>query len=389
MSGCAVQSVHLRRVSQALAATALAISLAGCGSFWPWSGGDRPKPAPLPALTGGATARVLWSVPVGAAGAGFQPIAVGDAVSAASRDGTVVRVDAASGRVAWRTSIGRPLIAGVGSDGRTVAVAARDGTVIALDADGKTKWSTSLGAEIVSVPAVGEGVVVVRGSDNRVSALDVEGGRRRWTFQRQNPTLVLKQTNAALVVPGAAFVGLPGGRLVAIALQNGAVRWESAVAQPRGATEIERIADVVGTPRLDGRDVCSVSFQGRLGCFDAATGRALWARDFSSSTGLDVDGRLVVSVDDKDQVHAFTRTGASQWKQDKLSLRELSAPLALSRHVVVGDGQGLVHLLARDDGQTVARVATDGAAVIAAPVIAGARVVVQTASGALHGIAIE
>jgi GTP-binding protein len=54
------------------------------------------------------------------------------------------------------------------------------------------------------------------------------------------------------------------------------------------------------------------------------------------------------------------RAGASLWKQDKLFLRRLTAPLPLRNLVVVGDARGIVHFLNRDDGSFVARLATDG-----------------------------
>jgi outer membrane protein assembly factor BamB len=52
---------------------------------------------------------------------------------------------------------------------------------------------------------------------------------------------------------------------------------------------------------------------------------------------------------------------------------------------VLGDYQGYVHFLSRDDGTLVARVKTDGSAITAAPVLAGDTLVVQTHDGDLYG----
>jgi len=300
-----------------------------------------------------------------------------------------MRVDAATGGVAWRVKLDKRLSAGVGSDGDTVAVAARDGTLLALDGEGKQKWTAALGGEAVTVPAVGLGLVIVRSSDNRVSAFETDTGKRRWTFQRQNPPLVLRQTASVAITPGTVFVGLPGGRLVALSLENGAVRWEGSVSQPRGATEIERIADVVGTPLVSGRELCASSFQGKIACFDLPSGRAMWSRDVSTPSGIEVDARLVSAADDRDHVHAFSRTGASVWKQDKLAQRGLSAPLSLGPVLVLGDIRGLVHLLSRDDGAIVGRFATDGTAIECAPVASGRAAVVLTSGGALLSIVLD
>ncbi len=200
---------------------------------------------------------------------------------------------------------------------------------------------------------------------------------------------MLRQTASIAIAPGTAYVGLPGGRLVALGLENGAQRWEASVSQPRGATEIERIADVVGSPLVSGREVCAASFQGKLACFDASTGRVLWSRDVASSRGIDIDARLVSVVDESDRVHAFSRTGSSVWRQDKLSGRILSAPLSHGPVLLAGDSRGLVHLLARDDGAIAGRFATDGSAIVSPPVAAGRLAIVQTSAGALVGISLD
>jgi outer membrane protein assembly factor BamB len=270
-----------------------------------------------------------------------------------------------------------------------VVVAARDGSLIALGADSARRWSVTLGGEAVTVPAVGQGLVVLRSSDNRIQAFETDSGKRRWSFQRQNPPLVLRQTGSIAIEPGTAFVGLPGGRIVALSLLNGAQRWEATVAQPRGATEIERISDVVGTPMVSGREVCAASYQGKLVCFDATTGRPQWSRDVSTSHGIDVDASLVSIVDERDRIQAFSRSGASVWRQEALSGRILSAPLSLGPVLVVGDSKGLVHLVSRDDGAIAGRFATDGSPIVAAPVASGRFAIVQTSAGMIAAVSLD
>lgn len=374
------------RAAFALAAT---LALAGCGSLWPFGSSKSKIPEP-PAVTASVGARVAWSTRLGPAGIGFAPAVSGGNVFAASSDGEVARLSADNGALSWRVNVGKRLSAGVGADGNILAVATRDGSLLALDAaGGKQRWSVPVGADVVTVPAISTGLVVIRSSDNRISAFDAETGRRRWTFQRQSPPLVLRQTSGLTIAADTVFAGLPGGRLVALNLQTGALRWEAAVSQPKGATEIERIADVAGSPVLGGRDVCAVTFQGKVSCFEVATGRISWSRDVSSASGLAADARLLAVPDDRGQVHAFSRSGASQWRQEKLAGRALSAPLVLGDAVIVGDQQGLLHLLARDDGAIAGRFSTDGSAIVSAPVAVGNVGVVQTRAGAIVGIAVQ
>lgn len=381
--------IAARRAGLLAACAALPLALGGCGSFWPWSAPDKPPMPEPPPVTAAVPARVAWTLKLGPAGIGFSPVFAAGSVFAASSDGTVARIDPATGRAVWQVSVGKPLATGVGSDGSLVAVAAIDGTLIVLDADGKPKWTAPLGGKAVTVPAVGLGLVIVRSSDNRILAFEADSGKRRWSLRRQNPPLVLRQTGSAAITPATAYVGLPGGKLLALSMVNGAQRWEATVGQPTGSTEIERIADVVGAPLVSGRDVCATSFKGKIACFDTATGRAIWSRDIEGSRGLDVDARLVATVDARDHLHAFSRSGSSVWRQDKFAGRVLSAPLSLGPVLVVGDSKGLVHLVSRDDGAVAGRFTTDGTPIDGAPVAAGRMAIVQTNGGTLAAVALE
>ena len=230
-------------------------------------------------------------------------------------------------------------------------------------------------SEVLAPPAVSGDVVVVRCSDSRMFALEARDGRRRWVYQRAMPTLTVRSAAGAAVREGSVFAGFSGGRLVALALNNGGARWEAPVALPRGSTELERVADVVGLPWASEREVCAVAYQGRVACFGTVKGELLWARDFSSVSGVSMDTRNIYASDEKSAVVAFDRAnGASLWKQDKLFGRNVTAPALAGRYLAVGDLQGYVHFLSREDGSFVARIATDGSPIVAKPEIGRAHV---------------
>ena len=108
------------------------------------------------------------------------------------------------------------------------------------------------------------------------------------------------------------------------------------------------------------------------------------------STGMDMDAKGVYVSDEKGSVLAFDRSnGSSLWKQDKLSMRGLSRPLVLGRHLVVADSQGIVHLLNREDGSFVARFAGDGSAIFADPQRFKDGFVVQTRNGGIFALSVK
>jgi outer membrane protein assembly factor BamB len=368
------------------------VLLSGC-SVLSWFSGKKiaNPPAPLVEFKATQNVRTLWSVSVPKAGAyAFSPALAGDSVYAAGASGTIVRINAVSGQTVWRTDAGMKLTAGVGSDGSTVAVVGDKGAVLAFDNAGKLLWKAQASSEVLSAPAVGSGLVIVRSLDNRISAFDALTGERRWMAQRTSPSLTLRNSPGIAIAAQTAFVALPGGRLSALMLSNGGPRWEVPVGDPRGTTELERIADVSGMPAVAGRDICAVAFQGRIGCFDVSSGAVRWIKEFSSAVGLGVDERYVFAADEHGTVTEFARdTGAVLWRNDKLAYRRLSAPVPIGNTVAVGDYQGFIHFLSRENGAFVARVATDGSAITANPIVAASSVIFQTQAGTVVALAAE
>lgn len=350
------------------------------------------KPADLTAFQPRAAMRISWQGGVGPAEKNvYFPARTGGVVYAVGVAGEVGGFDAASGGTVARFSAGQRVSGGVGAGNGVVLLGTTRGEVLAFDRSGKALWKTQLSGEVLAPPEVQEGIVVARAGDGRVYGLDAASGKQKWTYQRSTPSLSVR-THAGLVVErGAVFVGFPGGRLVGLALASGAVGWEAVVALPRGATELERVADITSLPVVDGQRVCAVAFQGRVACFDAMRGAPVWARDVSSIAGLAVDERYLYVTDDKNAVLALDKaSGSSIWRQDKLAGRRVSGPLAIGRYVAVGDLEGYVHLISRDDGAFAARIATDGSAIAAPPLaLDTTSFLVQTRNGGVFAIAIQ
>lgn len=383
------------RIALKLACVGLMVVSAGCStlsSLNPFaSKPTRNLPAALVDFKPSLATRTVWTSSVGSAGGyAFSPAFANGSLFTAAANGSVTRLDATSGNPLWRINAGMPLTAGVGSDGIAVVVAGEKGVVLAFDTTGKLRWKAQASSEILSTPAVGQGLVIVRSVDNRIVAFDAESGDRRWIVQRTTPALTLRTAPGIVMTDTTAYVGLPGGRLLALTLSNGAPRWEVPVGDPRGATELERIADISGKPALLGSDVCAVAYQGRVACFDAARGTLRWAKEVSSDVGPGADERFVFVADERGALNAFSRdAGASVWRNDKLLYRRLSAPVSFGRSLAVGDSQGYIHFLSREDGSFLARVGTDGSPILAAPLAAGGNLILQTQSGTVVAVATE
>lgn len=374
----------MKRVAPLAAAALLA---AGCGSWNPlvWVGiKSEPahKPTPLAAFTATVTPKVAWSASVGKSGGfTFRPQMDAREVFAAAGDGSVTVLDADTGKLVSRTATKQKLAGGVtAADGRVI-VGTLKGEVISLSTDAKKSWSTSVAGEVIAPAAIAHGHVIVRTADGRIFGLDAATGKRKWVFQRQTPALLLRSEAGVVADGGDVVAGYPNGKLIALDVDDGKLTWEVTVSQPRGSTELERIADVAGLPVIDAGTVCAAAYQGKVACFEIQSRNVLWSRDLSTALALARGPRHVYAVDDAGAVHALDKSsGASVWKQDKLQYRKLTAPVVVNGLVVVGDLEGYVHVLSPDDGSIVGRVRIDSTAVESlVPVNDG--LLVQTAGG--------
>ncbi len=310
-----------------------------------------------------------------------------DAVYAAAEDGTLVRLDPASGRDVWRVSTGQKLSAGVGADATLVVVGTDKGDVFAYFPDGKLAWKSRVPTEVVAPPRVADGVVMVFVGDGSVYALNAADGTRKWVNQRNAPALIVRNYAGGVVKRGGLFLGTAGGHLIAMDVITGIVGWDATVANPKGSTELERIADVTGLPLVLEHDACAVAYQGRVACFDINRGTLNWSRDISSLASMTADSKNIYLTDDKGAVQALDRsTGASVWKQELLAARKIGGPQLVGDYVGVVDVEGILHLLSAQNGAYVGRLATDGKAATAQPELLPFGALWQSSSGTLYAV---
>ncbi len=382
---------NLLRVS--LVALLTAGLLGGCGmlnkttsTVGGWFGVGKKRaaqPAPLPEFAQKREMSRAWAASADDAGRGiFAPAVAGDAVFAAGESGRVVRINLQNGNETWEVDTDKKLSAGVGAGDGLVLAGGLKGEVVALDAaSGAKRWEVVLTSTVAAPPAIADGVVMVRTGDGYIHGLNAADGSRKWLYTRQLPALSLQGVPALAVKDGLAYAGYPGGKMAAIQVATGLQAWEASVSTPRGATELERVNDVVGMPALDDQRVCAVTYQGRVACFERMKGNQIWARPTSSDSGLSMDEQYVYVTDDKDAVTAYDKdTGRAAWRQDKLANRQLTAPLSLGQYVVVADLEGYVHLISSEDGSFAARAHGDGLT-RAAPIDIGPGFAVQSAKG--------
>lgn len=376
------------------------VALAGCHSF---KKENVQPPTPL-AKDFKPTVQVtrVWTNSVGEgageSGVRLRPAFADGVLYAASTDGKIAAIDAASGKTLWSKSsrtqgwfgwgdkkradalyAGGPMVSG-----DLLVVGTLDGHVYGINAkDGSPRWESVVNSEVVASPFISGNLVIARTADGRLYGFDSATGERRWVYDQGSvPLLSLRGEGPLLVANGVVFFGSDDGKLVALRLDTGDKLWEQRLASGEGRTEIDRLSDADGGILLDGSTLFGAAYHGNLVAVDGPSGRPLWGRPFSTFTSLDISNNAIFGVDADSQVWAFDKNGgADMWKNDKLKYRWLTGPAVQGDYVVVGDLEGYVHWLQTGDGALAARERLSKKPIRAQPLVVGDTVFVVDVKG--------
>jgi outer membrane protein assembly factor BamB len=370
------------------------LQLAGCGVLskpkeWFEKEEDPREPTKLIKLeTEKIQVQQVWRNSVGDLEESYnkiRPYISDDRVYLSDAEGRVEAWQREDGKRIWSVNLKEEISGGVNGGEGIVAIGTENGEIVALGvADGMQKWRSKVPSEVMSISEAKYGVIVTRTNDGKVHALDVSTGDIRWSAGKGTPPLTLRGASQPVVVGELVLVGFDDGNLMAINLRDGEPVWEVPVSVPKGRSELERISDVDGEIAYLEGIVFAASFNGRVVAIDLDTGKTLWNKDLSSYAGLSVDRDRVYVTDADDSVWGLEiSTGATQWRQDKLIFRELTAPQVMGNYIVVGDYKGYLHWLSKEDGKIIGRDNVGGDRIEVAPTIINERAYVLANNGSL------
>ncbi|WP_197495665.1 outer membrane protein assembly factor BamB [Acidihalobacter yilgarnensis] len=361
--------------------------LGGC-SLFETPVNTRP-PAPLAPIKSSLAVKQVWSASLGSGNRGYllrlQPWVSGGVLYAADQAGKLYAFKAASGDHLWSVKIGQHLTAGVSGGEGMLFLGTQNGNVVAVSI--KTHgviWRTQLGSEVMAISKPAQGEVVIHTNAGKVIALDVSTGNIIWNQGIESPNLILRGKTAPVISGNTVVTGFSTGQIAAFSLSDGTPLWQLTVAEPRGASELQRMVDVSG--RIDVIDgvVFAASYHGRVVAATLGKGQLLWSHPMSSYVGLAVGTHAVYVTDSHSAIWALDlATGASLWKQSALRFREATVPVIDGDYLVVGDYQGYLHWLSLQNGAFVARKHLTDSPIDAPPVVVGHDLYVQAADGTL------
>ena len=264
----------------------------------------------------------------------------------------------------WKSKITKQeLTAGVEAAEGIVVVGNRKGQLFALDqATGSQKWSAKLSGAILSPSLIQSGRVITIANDGTVFAHDAVTGQQVWAYKLPNVQFSLRGQPAPVRLDDRTIlVASANAYVYALDVISGVPRFQRRVAISEGRSDIQRLIDIVGDPVVAGQYLVTTSFQGQVTVTDLATQRVVWSEDASSTNRPEVSGDkvFVSTVDGKLNAYSLS-TGQLAWQNEELLNRQLSNPVMLGQSLVVGDMDGVIHLLDPASGKLVGRAKTSG-----------------------------
>lgn len=264
----------------------------------------------------------------------------------------------------WQNKISKAGIsAGAVAGEGIVVVANKKGQLFALDqATGQTKWQSQLSSAVLAPSLIQAGRVITLANDGTVFAHDISTGQQIWTYNLPKVDFSMRGTAAPVAVdPRTVLVAWANSYVYVIDTVTGIPQLQRRVSINDGRSDIQRLNDIDGEPVVAGRYLISTSYQGQLTAMDLASQQVIWSEDASSLRSPVIFDNKVFVAQSSGQLTAYDiTTGQQLWQNEQLLNRRLSNPAVLGNQLVVGDLDGVLHLVDPNSGNLIGRAKTSG-----------------------------
>ncbi|MGV2948186.1 outer membrane protein assembly factor BamB [Acinetobacter sp. AGC35] len=353
-----------RKYKITCALTVLTLALAGCAGKT--NKVPEVKPNPLPKLTQAKTLVSVFSTSVAATDEA-DPLRL----RLDADNGVVFAIDP-KGEVSafkgkqrlWQKKVSKEnLSSGVEAAEGLVVVGNQKGQLFALDQQtGEQKWTAQLTGALLAPSLIHAGRVISVSNDGTVYAHEIATGTQVWTYNLPNVQFSLRGMAAPVALDARnVLIASSNAYIYALDALSGVPKLQRRVAVSDGRSDLQRLVDIDGEPVVAGQFVVTTSYQGQVTVLDLASQQVVWSEDASSIQRPEVVGNGVFVAQTDGKIKAFEITsGQPLWENDQLLNRKLSNPVMLGTDLVVGDLDGVLHLIDPRTGQITGRSKTSG-----------------------------
>jgi outer membrane protein assembly factor BamB len=343
-------------------------------------------PTPLNDLESSINLEVIWQENIGEHnGDNLDIFHMDDFLYVATSDGTIKKLDSNSGNKFWEKKFNVTVTSGIAGDGENLFFSTADGFLWCMDHDGELIWKTLLSGAINSLPITYNSKVVVKLNSYKIVQLNSKDGSVIWKYQAAIPPLTFKSDGRLVQANNVVYLGLPGGKLIAIDSPTGGLVWESNISRAKGVTDIERANDITSHPVIDDAFIYGVTTNGDIAALDRRSGKSIWTEPISSFYGMAFDGMNLFITHDTGSIYSVNKIdGEIEWRQSGLKHRRIRVGTIIKDYIAFGDYDGYVHFLRIDDGSIVGRIKLEDSQILNNIIkIDDSVIVVMTADGDL------
>ncbi|MCX8585743.1 MULTISPECIES: outer membrane protein assembly factor BamB [unclassified Gilliamella] len=384
------------KLTKCLSISVFMFSLAGCSLF----GGEEEivQVSPSPKVSNQFSIKEVWRNSTSGNTHIYSllgPINYDNAIYAASRSGQVKAIDLLNGHTIWDKNLSKSTLfssktalfsGGVSADDKYVYVGSERAVVYALDRnDGNVIWEKPVKGEVLARPISSEDKLIVYTASGNLQALNRNTGEDVWDVMLEVPPLSLRGNSTPTIAHGAAILGDDTGHVNAYYLNDGQLIWQQRISQPSGSTEIAKLNDVDSTPVIEGNLAYAIGYNGNVVALDLSNGQIVWRKEMGSTHSFAVDSQHLFVVDQDDNVQAVSKNGGTVlWTQADLLHRQLTDPVLYENYIVLGDFEGYLYWLSKDNGEVVAKTQVSSSGLISKPLVVDNKVIVQAKNGDIY-----
>jgi outer membrane protein assembly factor BamB len=241
------------------------------------------------------------------------------------------------------------------------------GSVIALDAaSGKVLWKVDLGVPIVNAPVANGGRVFVSSQDNHSFALAQTDGRKLWDHQGITESAGILESTSAAVAGEYVIMPYSSGELFAIRVTNGRVAWSDMLTRTGTTTALSELDDIAGRPVIDRDMVFAISHSGLMAAINLNSGERVWTRDVGGIQTPWAAGDFVyVLTTDAELLCLSRKDGKLKWMHqlprwedpdDRDEPIVWAGPVLVSNRLIVVSSNGYAESISPYTGQLMGRM---------------------------------
>ena len=334
------------------------------------------------------------------------PVAAAGKVFTMDAQAGVSAHDAVTGQEIWRINM-RPNDNKRDREGFGGGIAFADGKlyvtsgfrlVAQLDAaTGRVGWRTRTEQPIHDAPTVFGGRVMTVALDNTMLTFDAATGAPGWTYQALSESSRILAASSPAVAGDTVVASFGSGELIALRTANGNDLWNNALSRASRTSALSEIRDIPGRPVIYGGDVFAVSHSGVFAATDLRTGQARWSLPVVGISSplpagdvvyaIGVDGKLLCVSRESGQIYWVHDMNAGYVPKKTGGLWGIGAhtvpkpiwtnPSLVNNRLIMGASDGTVAAVNAKTGEFERKI-TVGAPVLIGPIVAGNMVYLVT-----------